>query len=165
MGVDRASSTSAREASASLGGKAAENEYLEMGVDRDDAECLSPLQPRGPVSQFHSLDMDVDLAADECRLPLQSSDSVAAERGNLPSAPFAGTTNEQPLAQGVMSRRQANIVTGVSPRVAKHVLKHHGMQPQEYRRHVRGRDVAVGPQRVTACEATKAKEMPRPIFL
>ena len=99
MEVDRVSST--REVATSLGGKAAENEYLEMGVDRDDAECLSPLQSRGPASQFHSLDMEVDLAADECRLPLQSSDSVAAERGNLPSAPFAGTTNEQPLAQSV----------------------------------------------------------------
>ena len=59
----------------------------------------------------------------------------------------SGHRDEQ-QGHGHTGRRQTDAVTGVSPRVAKHVLEHHGLQPQEYRQHVRGRDVASGPQPV-----------------
>ena len=41
-------------------------------------------------------------------------------------------------------------VTGVDARVAYHVWRAHGMTPQEYRHHVHGREMAAGPQPITA---------------
>ena len=112
------------------GAAVAEIDSLEMGVDRDDAECLSPLLSRGSASNPQSSEMEGAPDVDE------HDSSLAA------------SSNKQAASQGHRPRRQVRIVTGVSP--AKHVLKQHGLHPQKYRRHVRCRDVAVGPQRVTA---------------
>ena len=147
---------------------AAEVALSEMGVDRGDAECLSPLRSRGfafgkdieevgAAANFAESDLIPDhgnLSASGSQGRCDGNDieevvsggKVAKPRSSLHSN---GQHHEQ-HGHGQTRPRQRNVVTGVSPRVAKHVLEHHGLQPQEYRQHVRGRDMASGPQRVTA---------------